>query len=146
MNPTELLALEQELNFPNFTNEDAYQVAQLILQQWQGEKLPNIRLRVVLDDALVFQYLMDGQSDDTWLTRKQRTIEKTGHSSLYVRTMHETENKYADLAEDENYGVAGGGFPLFIEGVLRGCVIVSGLPHTEDHRLVVTALKKYLTR
>jgi uncharacterized protein (UPF0303 family) len=46
-----------------------------------------------------------------------------------------------DRNPGRDYAVAGGAFPLFVEGVgCIGTVAVSGLPQRDDHALVVDVL------
>lgn len=40
----------------------------------------------------------------------------------------------------------GGGFPIVVNGVLRGAAIVSGRPHLEDHDLLTGVLAAFLGR
>lgn len=95
-------------------------------------------------DAVVFQYLMDKKKDDVWLCRKAHTVMKTEHSSLYVWIQHEKNGQYDELQKDETYAVCGGGFPIFVGDELIGSICVSGLPHEEDHLLIVESLAEYL--
>ncbi len=46
---------------------------------------------------------------------------------------------------ESEYACCGGGFPLNIKkaGVV-GTICVSGLPHLEDHQLIVDSLREYL--
>ena len=43
---------------------------------------------------------------------------------------------------DEEYGLCGGSFPIFIKGVPAGAITVSGLRPHEDHQVIVKALEK----
>ena len=47
-------------------------------------------------------------------------------------------------ADESAHAFCGGGFPIVVDGVLRGVAIVSGLPHVEDHALLVQVLGDYL--
>jgi len=46
---------------------------------------------------------------------------------------------------EETYACCGGGFPLTVKntGVI-GTICVSGLPHTQDHQVIVDTLREYL--
>ena len=94
MTKEEVLQLEKELSFQEFNNHDAYQLGQIIVDHIEKNQLKNVRIRIVLDGDIVFQYLMDGKKGVIWLDRKQKTVEKYGHSSYYIYL----ENNKLDLA------------------------------------------------
>jgi uncharacterized protein (UPF0303 family) len=73
-------------------------------------------------DAEEFSPLLDRRTAFRKFTRKQKNA----------------ENEYA---------CCGGGFPLTVKnaGVI-GTICVSGLPHMEDHKLIVDSLKQYLSQ
>ena len=133
MTKEEVLQLEKELSFQEFNNHDAYQLGQIIVDHIEKNHLKNVRIRIVLDKDIVFQYLMDGKKGVIWLDRKQKTVEKYGHSSYYI---------YLENEEDESLVICGGGFPLIIRSELRGSILVSGLVHDEDHQVIVDCLRK----
>ena len=48
---------------------------------------------------------------------------------------------------EKEYACCGGGFPLAVKEVgVVGTICVSGLPHLEDHKLIIDSLKEYLGR
>jgi uncharacterized protein (UPF0303 family) len=54
------------------------------------------------------------------------------------------EEKY--LISSHDYAAHGGAFPLIIRGVgVVGTITISGLPQQEDHEVVITTLKKFVT-
>ena len=134
----ELLLLEQELVFDTFTNAMALEFANNVLEIVKKEQLGAIRIRVLYNDDIVYQYIMDGKSGDAWLNRKQITVLESNHSSLYVARHQED---YAYMVNNDTYAVCGGGFPLIINGEVRGTFIISGLADIEDHQLIVDALR-----
>ena len=135
----DVLKQEQELTFKTFTNQDALNFGLKVLEIVEREQLRNIRIRVKYDNDIIFQYMMNGKVGDMWLNRKENTVMESKHSSLYV---FEHESEYAYMKDNDNYAVCGGGFPLVVDGELRGCFIVSGLEHEEDHDLIIKALKE----
>ena len=60
MTKEEVLQLEKELSFQEFNNHAAYQLGQIIVDHIEKNHLKNVRIRIVLDKDIVFQYLMDG--------------------------------------------------------------------------------------
>lgn len=89
----------------------------------------------------MFQYLMPSKKGVEWLDRKQNTVERYQHSTYYVFLDQEERHVYDE--NDSTIAICGGGFPLIIKGELRGCVIVSGLAHDEDHQLIINTLGEY---
>ena len=84
-----------------------------------------------------------------WIKRKNNVVNRFGHSSYFMsvsllnvdKTM---EEKY--LLSSHEYAAHGGAFPLLIKNVgVIGTITVSGLPQKEDHELVVTTIKQFLT-
>ena len=133
MTKEEVLQLEKELSFQKFNNHDVYQLGQIIVNHIEKNQLKNVRIRIVLDGDIVFQYLMDG---------KKKTVEKYGHSSYYIYLENEENGTYQADEKDESLVICGGGFPLIIQNELRGCILVSGLAHDEDHQVIVDCLRK----
>ena len=142
MTKEEVLQLEKELSFQKFNNYDAYQLGQIIVNHIEKNQLKNVRIRIVLDGDIVFQYLMDGKKGVVWLDRKQKTVEKYGHSSYYVYLENEENGMYQADEKDESLVICGGGFPLIIQNELRGSILVSGLAHDEDHQVIVDCLRE----
>lgn len=134
-----LLQLEEELSFQQFTHENAYQFGQNVLEIVKTEHYKPVRIRVRYEDDIIFQYLMDGKKGEEWLNRKERTVLESQHSSLYV---YENQKDYSYMIDNENYAVCGGGFPLIVQGQIKGVFCVSGLRHDEDHDLIIKALKR----
>lgn len=139
----ELLQLEKQLSFHSFNNEDAYHIALSIVDRVKDHHLKNIRIRVVFNNDIVFQYLMDGKAGDIWLNRKQKTVEMFQHSSYYVFLENQENGTYRQYEDDESLAICGGGFPIIVNQKVMGSIIVSGLAHDEDHQLIVETLYHY---
>ena len=143
MKAKDVLLLEKELSFHSFHNEDAFCIALNIIERVKKENLKNIRIRVVLNGEIVFQYLMDGKKGDVWLNRKQKTVEKLKHSGYYLFLENEENKTYQQYENDESVVLCGGGFPIIVDHDIIGCFIVSGLSHEQDHQLIVEAFRNY---
>ena len=137
MTKEDLLELEKTLVFDTF---DAWNVGQKIVEKVKKDHLLPVRIRIVLDNDIVFQYLMPGKKGVEWLNRKQKTVEKYHHSSYFIYLDQQERHVYDE--NDDSLAICGGGFPLRIQGKLKGCIIVSGLKHEEDHQLIVDVLKE----
>ncbi len=135
----DLLQLEKRYTFKNFRNEQAFEFGLYVLKLIEEKKLKNVRIRVKYNDDIAFQYLMNDKKGEMWLDRKERTVMKSGHSSLYV-FYHIKDYNY--MKDNKEYAVCGGGFPLIENGEVRGVFCVSGLKDTEDHQLIIDALER----
>lgn len=67
--------MEKLIAFNKFDNEDAFLLGCNLVEKVKKENLKNIRIRIVLNQDIVFQYLMNGKKGDQWLNRKQNTVE-----------------------------------------------------------------------
>ena len=128
-------------NFESFTNEDAFRFGCKVVELVNEKGCKNVRIRVVKDGDIVFQYKMNGKVGDLWLDLKQHTVEETQQSSLYV---FEHQEEYPKLVEEsmKTYAICGGGYPLYINHEYHGCFIVSGLDHLDDHGLIIEAIER----
>lgn len=70
MNKEDVLKLEKELSFDHFDAEDAYCIGNEIANKTSKP----VRIRIVLDGDIVFQYLMPGKKGVEWLDRKQGNL------------------------------------------------------------------------
>lgn len=127
-----------------WTRELARLLGELIERQALEKELP-IAVAVFFDGQRIFHIGLPGSSieNDAWIEMKRRTVELTGESSLAWRQkmvqsgIDDDELPFSDGV----VAMCGGGFPLRDQSGLRGVVIVSGLPHEDDHDLVVTAVR-----
>lgn len=138
----ELLQLEKDLSFISFDHEDAYHLGQMLVDKVNTQNLKPLRIRIVLNHDIVFQYLMNGKNGEEWLNRKQKTVEMFEHSSYYIWTCQETNHQYDKYLDDDSMAICGGGFPLIMNDEIIGCCIVSGLQHDQDHQIIVDCLKE----
>lgn len=138
---------EEQLVFDSFNNEDALKLGMILTDVTKNTKKP-LSMRVFLDDVIVFQYTMEGDSERRfgWTKRKYNLIKKTGHSSMHGKVRALYLNELKDLySNKEEYGFGCGGFPIIVKGKgIIGAVAVSGLPDPKDHLYVVEALEKML--
>ena len=137
---------EAELRFSSFDLEDAYTLGTMLREAGKQEPEP-IAVRVVLDGLTAYQSFLPGTglSNAQWMDRKYATVCQTRHSSLRAAVERELLGIQEPWQEDEErFAFCGGGFPLVVDGKFRGAVIVSGLPHLEDHRCLTDTLAAYL--
>lgn len=138
----DVLAHEKKYRFRKFDNQLALNIALKIIQKVKDNNLKSVRIRITYEDEVVFYYLMQGKNKSNWLDRKTKTVLTTSHSSLYTFLMADKNPVYEEMKADEQYCIGGGGFPIFVKDELKGAICVSGLPHEDDHSLIIEVLKE----
>lgn len=149
----ELLAMlemqEEILQFNHFTNEDAWELGNVLVAEAKRRKLP-VAVSIRLNNGYtVFQYAADGTNlhSENLLRRKANTVKELEKSSFYTcMLLRKSGESLNDLFLDEkNYACVGGGFPIRVEEVgVIGAIVVAGLDHISDHDLIVKCLSRYL--
>jgi len=117
------------------------------LKKYGLQKQLGIAIAIFFKEQRIYQVGLPGttSNNDEWIDRKYRTVDMTKHSSLALRI------KVDELGlQEEEFGfksghlaICGGGYPLYSKGELVGMAIVSGLPHKEDHQVIVDVLAEY---
>ena len=136
----EIEAEETRLSFTKFDFADAWKIGGKLVAAAPAP----LAIRIVLADRVLFAASLDGTSADNalWLDHKLNAVKHFGRSSLWLH--HNLRAKGKVLAEIPAGRMAmadhGGGFPIRIGSQTIGAIGVSGLPHEEDHRLIVRAL------
>jgi uncharacterized protein (UPF0303 family) len=146
---TQLLLEEQELQFNQFTEDDAWQLGSHLVKRAIADHLP-VTIDITRGDHQIFHASRPGTSpdNDEWIKRKIRLVYRFGHSSYYIGQLLKSKGKSLEeayLISEVQFAPHGGAFPILIKGVgLVGTVTVSGLPQEEDHRLVTNAIREFL--
>jgi uncharacterized protein (UPF0303 family) len=140
---------EEILQFTHFTNDDAWELGNIIVQA--AKKLDvSIATSIRLNNGyIVFQHGFTGTNllNEKWMDRKFNTVKMAEKSSLYTyMKLSQKDETFKDWGLDPNdYAACGGGFPIRIEEVgVIGVVIISGLDHVSDHDLLIKCISKYL--
>jgi uncharacterized protein (UPF0303 family) len=152
LTPDDVLAQEERFALPSFGNDEAVELGLIAVSLGRHRELP-IVVEIRGLEQVLFRAALPGSSvvNDDWIARKTRLVERTGHATLYARLLHEaagqTFTEHTGLSEQE-YAAHGGGFPIQVRdvsGVGRvGVMVVSGLPHLDDHALVIECLEALL--
>lgn len=139
--------LEQEfieLQFDTFTHEEALSLGMDLAARSEELEWP-MAISVYLGEQHVFRYACPGTSaeNDMWLERKRKTVYKFHEPTFLIGQRYAAggKNFYEETGLDDNYVAHGGGFPLIVAGEFVGAVLVSGVPHQDDHALLVAALR-----
>ncbi|WP_333770898.1 heme-degrading domain-containing protein [Streptomyces sp. IBSBF 2435] len=146
----ELAEQEAALVLPRFTNDDAWRLGCLLVDLAR-ERGAAVTVDIRRGGQQLFHCALEGTSpdNDAWLERKGRVVLRYGTSSLAVGERFRAKGttfEEASFLDPALYAAHGGAFPLRVAGVgVVGVVAVSGLPQTEDHALVVTALTRFLS-
>ena len=129
---------QNQINFNEFLHMDAFNIGVNALMIVKERKLRRIGIRIMLENKLVFQFLMDGKNEDNYLKGKENVVIKTGKSSMYI---FEHKEDYLELLNDSNYCVSGGALPIMINGELKGSISISGMTQELDHALAQEVLE-----
>jgi uncharacterized protein (UPF0303 family) len=145
----ELAAEEDELQFASFTNDDAWELGTALVEGARRQGAP-VAIDISRNSHTLFHVALPGATpdNDSWIARKQRVVQRFGHSTLYMRQVFVERGTTFEEAlglDPQRYAAHGGGFPVIVRSVGPvGVVVVSGLPQLEDHRMVVAALRAHL--
>lgn len=145
----ELAKEEAELQFNSFTNETALELGMLILKTARQEG-KRVTIDIERHGQLLFHYAMEGTTpdNDQWIIRKKNVVRRFNKSSFHVGLLLQKSGKSIAeryFVDPFQYSAHGGSFPLIIKEVgVVGTITVSGLPQEEDHRLVVSVIRRFL--
>ena len=139
---------EAALQFDRFDAGDAWRIGQS-LRTFAIAHGGSVSIDITLGGLQLFHTVVEKPTpnNDRWVSRKRNTVLEFWKSSLLVtqemllsdRTLSEYGLTEKDLA------LSGGGFPIRIKDVgVVGAIVVSGLPQTHDHQLIVDTLAEYL--
>lgn len=145
-----IAALEAEnrnLLLDSFTNADAWRLGSRI-RDLALERGLGVAIDIWRGEQQLFHAALDGSSadNDSWLRRKAAVVCRYDAASLLVGyrfiAKGQDFNAQTQLPFQE-YAAHGGAVPVRVRGVgLVGTAAVSGLAGTEDHALVVEALRE----
>lgn len=145
-----ILTMQEEiLQFSHFTNEDAWELGNLMVSEAARNHLP-VAISIRLNNGYtVFQYGFSGTnySNEQWIRRKQNTVRVTEMSSLrlFMLLKKNGETLEEHGLNQMDYVARGGGFPIRMVGAgVIGSVTVSGLDHMADHEFASACISQYL--
>lgn len=140
---------EERLCFPRFSNKEALELGLKIVEKAEARGVA-VAVDITVNGTQLFHYAMKGTNKRhaMWVQRKQNTVQVAQVSSLHAGQFLESQGK--DLwkdwrLSDADYAIIGGGFPIIVAGTgVIGAVACSGLPHEEDHKLLVDSISDLL--
>ena len=146
-----LLQEEQELQFTKFNEDTAWRIGGQLVERAVSEGLP-VTIDITRGDHQLFHASLRGTSadNDEWIKRKVRLVYRFGHSSFYMGQYLKSKGKSLEeayLISESLYAPHGGCFPIIVTGTgMIGTITVSGLAQEDDHKLVVQAIRDFLTQ
>lgn len=139
---------EAELVFTSFDEGVAFAIGSAIRGRAAAEGL-KIVVAIRFWNRMLFYAALPGSSGDNWhwAGRKSNVVERWGKASYRALIENKRNRTYAsnEDADPKAYSLHGGAFPIIVKGVgAIGSITVSGLPETEDHRVVVETIADHL--
>lgn len=144
-----LLRDEETIQFSAFDNQLAWRVGSRLVALATEQAL-GVTIDITRNGQQLFHAALPGTSadNDEWIKRKNRVVNRYGHSSLYIGMRYRSQGTTFEEKSRLNpnkYAAHGGAFPIIIKGVGGvGTVTVSGLAQEDDHQLVVSALREFV--
>ena len=141
----QIMAQEQGLIFPHFDEAVAFSLGMRIRERALAEGLGLVADVSTWDRPLFYMALPPTTGDNQhWVRRKYNLVQRVSKSSYRV-VLENTSGVDHFLPrrglDNENFVLAGGGFPIRVKGAgMIGCVTVSGLHERDDHGVAVDAL------
>lgn len=140
---------EELLRFDRFSARDAWKLGSFLVQRVFDRGIDMAISIRKLNGSVIFQYMTQNTSlsNQRWMQRKFNTVCLTEGSSL--RAWATAELKGQTLSDQgissADYAFCGGGFPIRLKGgELVAVLIVSNLPHKQDHSFIIDSLIEWL--
>ena len=140
---------EEVLQFTEFSSETALALGLALVETARADEKA-VTIDICRNGQQVFHCALAGTSpdNDQWIKRKNRVVNRFGHSSLYMGIFFKSKDttmQESMFLDPNRFAAHGGAFPITIRQVgVVGTITVSGLPQEEDHDLVVRVLSQHL--
>jgi uncharacterized protein (UPF0303 family) len=137
------------LRFSHFSRNDVWDLGNVMVNEILDKKyILSVSIRLI-SELIAFQYFPEGTNlnNDFWMRRKFNMVRDKEASSLLTALRWQKKDEgleYQGLSPSE-YVMCGGGFPIVVKGTgLVGAALVSGLPHLQDHDILIETISRYL--
>ncbi|WP_010263583.1 heme-binding protein [Treponema primitia] len=145
------IAEKQEalLQFLHFSRKDVWDLGNVIVSEIFDKKYVLATSIRLINGLIAFQYIPEGTNlnNNFYLTRKFNLVRDKENSSLLTTLRWQKKDEglaYQGLSPAE-YVLCGGGFPIVVKGTgIVAVALVSGLPHLQDHDILVETISRYL--
>ena len=140
---------EEILRFAHFSNRDAWALGSFLVQRVFDQQMDMAISIRKLTGNIIFQFTTQNTtlSNDQWMRRKFNTVCLTESSSLRAWAASELKGQSLEAQgiSTADYAFCGGGFPIRLKsGELVAVLIVSNLPHKQDHSFIIDSLTQWL--
>lgn len=139
-----------KLRFEKLNYDDAFALGNYVVETAKENYSKPVAVRIDVEGVTAFYCLMEGTglNNDWWMKKKLGGCQKTGESSfmnfLKIRAAGR-DDEFPWSKNESSFAVVGGCFPLCLrDGNNIGYLMVSGLPHQQDHQLIVDSLSGFL--
>jgi uncharacterized protein (UPF0303 family) len=145
----QIIAQEQGLIFPSFDEHIAFSLGSRVRERGIKDKLGIVCDIRTWDRPIFYMALPPTTGDNQhWVRRKYNLVQRISKSS-YRAVLENTSGIDHFLPrrglDNEEYVLAGGGFPIRVKGAgVIGCITISGLHERDDHGVAVDALAEEL--
>lgn len=140
---------ESELVLSRFDEAVAYDIGSAIRRRALDEGLSLVVDLRTWDRQLFFSATPGTSADNAeWVRRKINSVRRFQRAS-YRLVLERGEQPFSvqSGADPADYVIAGGGFPIRVEGAgIVGALTISGLPGRKDHGVAVDALCDHLAK
>ena len=141
---------EELLRFDHFTAKDAYDLGRFITDRVYARGMEMAICIRKINGHILYQHCTQGTtlSNQMWMQRKFNTAVMTEGSTLraWATLMIKEQAPQDQGVSPIDYAYCGGGFPIrLVSGEFVAILIVSNLPHLEDHAFLIDALCQYLS-
>jgi uncharacterized protein (UPF0303 family) len=146
-----LLSEEKKLTLESLSINDALEIGEIAKSLGNMKSLP-IAIEVRIGSWIIYHASLLGSTieNQDWINRKANVVLLKKHSTLFERVRAEEQgiNWYIENNLSETlYAIHGGGLPLITKNYgFQGVLLISGLPHVQDHFFGVEVLNKFLNR
>ena len=142
---------EEILRVEQMTADDALALGMIMIRRAKECVGKPAAIRIITGGQTTFSFLMEGTStnNEWWMTKKLNTSRMTGVSSILtlVEAAEGVRPMEPEFEEENDFALCGGCFPLRnASGKLLGYALASGLPHWQDHQLIVDSLAEFLQK
>ena len=145
------LALQQEneLRFNTFNHKTAWDLGCFMVDRIYKQGIELVVSIRELNGYILFQHGTEttNLNNQNWLRRKFNTVVLTERSSYgaWADANAKGETPAFHGLSDADYAFCGGGFPIRLQsGEMVGVLLVSNLPHEEDHQFIIDSLREWL--
>lgn len=145
----EITKQEEMLRFDHFNNDVAWELGKHLVKKTQDDGIQMAISIKKLNGNCIFSYFSEGTNllNENWIRRKFNAVIYNEISSFKLWAIHTWKGRVPEdtgLKSDE-VAFCGGGFPIRLKtGELVAVLIVSNLPHEQDHKFIIDGLKTFL--